>query len=245
VNIFSKIGKSIFAVYAIIIVALSHLIIIPAYFFVFIFLPKKNTPVNAHKVSRFWAWLLFTFFFIRTNIKGKEYIDPNQAYVFVSNHSSQLDIPLFARACTNTFRFLSKIEVTRIPLIGYIVKRIYITVDRKDRRDKVRSVEKMKSSLLDDGVSIVLFPEGTRNRSERPLLDFKDGAFRLAVETQLPIAVLTILNTREYLPANKFEMKPGVVRAIWSEPIQTKGLTLDDIPKLKELVKEVLLKNLG
>jgi 1-acyl-sn-glycerol-3-phosphate acyltransferase len=245
VNIFSKIGKSIFAVYAIIIVALSHLIIIPAYFFVFIFLPKKNTAVNAHKVSRFWAWLLFTFFFIRTNIKGKEYIDPNQAYVFVSNHSSQLDIPLFARACTNTFRFLSKIEVTRIPLIGYIVKRIYITVDRKDRRDKVRSVEKMKSSLLDDGVSIVLFPEGTRNRSERPLLDFKDGAFRLAVEAQLPIAVLTILNTREYLPANKFEMKPGVVRAIWSEPIQTKGLTLDDIPKLKELVKEVLLKNLG
>ena len=241
----SSVAKMFFAVYAIIIVALSHLVIIPTYFFVFIFLPKKSMAVNAHKVSRFWAWLLFTFFFIRTEIKGKELIKPDQAYIFVSNHSSQLDIPIFARACTNTFRFLSKIEVTRIPLMGYIVKRIYITVDRKDRGDRVKSVEKMKSSLLDEGVSVVLFPEGTRNRSEKPLLDFKDGAFRLAIEAQLPIAVLTILNTREYLPANKFEMKPGIVRAVWSEPIETKGLTLEDTPILKEKVKKLLLMNMN
>ncbi len=239
-----RIAKMSFAVYAIIIVALSHLVVIPAYFFVFIFLPKRSMAVNAHKVSRFWAWLLFTLFFIRTDIKGKDLIKPNQAYVFVSNHTSQLDIPLFARACSNTFRFLSKIEVTRIPLMGYIVKKIYITVDRKDRGDRVKSVEKMKSSLLDEGVSVVLFPEGTRNRSKKSLLEFKDGAFRLAIETQLPIAVLTVLNAKEYLPANKFEMKPGAVRAIWSKPIQTKGLTLKDIPALKEQVREVLLQNM-
>ncbi|HXB13794.1 MAG TPA: 1-acyl-sn-glycerol-3-phosphate acyltransferase, partial [Bacteroidia bacterium] len=76
------------------------------------------------------------------------------------------------------------------------------------------------------------------------LLEFKDGAFRLAIETQLPIAVLTVLNAKEYLPANKFEMKPGAVRAIWSKPIQTKGLTLKDIPALKEQVREVLLQNM-
>ncbi len=227
------------------IVALSHLIVIPAYFFVFIFLPEKSAPVNAHKVSRFWATLLFTCFFIRTDIKGKELINSNVAYIFISNHNSQLDIPLFARACSNTFRFLSKIEVTRIPLMGYIVKRIYITVDRKSREDRVKSVEKMKSSLLDERISVVLFPEGTRNRTDKPLLDFKDGAFRLAIDTQLPIAVLTILNTRDFLPATKFEMKPGIIHATWSEPIETKGLTANDVPMLKEKVKELLLKNLG
>ena len=201
-------------------------------------------PVNAHKVSRFWATLLFTCFFIRTEVKGKELIDPKRAYIFISNHNSQLDIPLFARACSNTFRFLSKIEVTKIPLLGYIVKRIYITVDRKSREDRVKSVEKMRSSLLDEKISIVLFPEGTRNRTHKPLLDFKDGAFHLAIDTQLPIAVLTILNTRDFLPATKFEMRPGTIHATWSKPIETKGLTTKDIPMLKEKVKELLLRNL-
>ena len=244
-NIFIKAAKFLFAIYAILIVVFSHLVVIPAYFFVFIFLPKKNLPVNAHKVSRFWATLLFTCFFIRTEVKGKKLIDPNKAYILITTHNSQLDIPLFARACSNTFRFLSKIEVTKIPLMGYIVKRIYITVDRKSREDRVRSVEKMKSSLLDEKISIVLFPEGTRNRTHKPLLDFKDGAFRLAIDTQLPIAVLTILNARDFLPATKFEMKPGTIHAKWSEPIETKGLTAKDVPMLKEKVKALLLKNLG
>ena len=161
------------------------------------------------------------------------------------NHTSQLDIPLFARACVNTFRFLSKIEVTKIPLMGYIVKRIYITVDRKKREDRVRSVEKMKYSLLTESVSVVLFPEGTRNRTEQPLIDLKDGAFRLAIDTQLPIAVLTILNAKEFIPAGKFELKPGTIRGIWSEPIETMGLTEKDVPMLKEKVRQLLLKNLG
>lgn len=237
--------KIIFAVYAILIVALSHIIVIPAYFFVFFFTSKKKVATNAHKVSRFWAWLLFTCFFIRTKISGKELIKPDQAYVFVCNHTSQLDIPLFARACVNTFRFLSKIEVTRIPLMGYIVKRIYITVDRKNREDRVKSVEKMRSSLLDENVSVVLFPEGTRNRGNEPLLEFKDGAFRLAIDTQLPIAVLTILNAKEFLPANEFGLRPGTLYAAWSEPIETKGMTVADVPRLKEMVKEQLLRNMG
>jgi 1-acyl-sn-glycerol-3-phosphate acyltransferase len=245
VNIFLKIAKAIFAVYAILIVALSCIIVVPAYLSIFNFFSKKKAPFIAHKVSRFWAKFLFTFFFIRIDIKGREYIKPEQAYIFVCNHSSSLDIPLFATACINTFRFLSKIEVTKFPIIGYVVKKLYITVDRKSRTDSVRSIEKMKSSLTEEGISVVLFPEGHRNTTNKPLLDFKDGAFRLAIETQLPIAVLTILNTRDFLPADEFGMKPGTIYAAWSEPIETKGLTLNDVPTLKEKVKEILLKNLA
>ncbi len=102
----------------------------------------------------------------------------------------------------------------------------------------------MKHSLLQEKISVILFPEGTRNRSQEPLLNFKDGAFRLAIETQLPIAVLTIFNTADFLPADAFEMKPGTVCAIWDEPIETKGLTMEDVPALKEKVRNILSGNI-
>lgn len=235
----------LFACYAIVVVIISCIIVIPCYLVVFNFFPKNSAPYTAHKLSRFWARFLFTFFFIRLDIKGKELIRPEQPYIFVCNHRSQLDIPLFAMACVNTFRFLSKIEVTRVPVFGYVVKKLYITVDRKDIRNRVTSFEDMKKSLLEEKISIILFPEGTRNRTEEPLLNFKDGAFRLAIETQLPMAVLTIYNTKEFLPVGKFEMKPGTIHAKWDEPIETKGLSLEDIPMLKEKVRDLLLDNLS
>jgi 1-acyl-sn-glycerol-3-phosphate acyltransferase len=221
---------------------LSFFIVMPCYVVIFSFMPKDGAPFRAHKVSRFWANLLFTCFFIRVDIKGAEFIKPEQAYIFVCNHRSQLDIPLFAIACKNTFRFLSKVEVTKIPLIGYVVKRLYITVDRKSKEDRAKSVIKMQDSLLKEKISVVLFPEGTRNRTAEPLIDFKDGAFRLAIETQLPIAVLTILNSGGFSPANKLmQLKPGTLKAVWTEPISTINMTTEDTPRLKEQVKQRIL----
>jgi len=209
-------------------------------------MPKDKAPFQAHKISRFWANLLFTCFFIRVDIKGMELINRNQAYVFVCNHRSQMDIPLFARACVNTFRFLSKIEATKIPFIGYVVKRLYITVDRKSKEDRAKSILRMQDSLLKEKISVVLFPEGTRNRTDQPLIDFKDGAFRLAIDTQLPVAVLTILNSGEFSPANKFmQLKPGKLKAIWTEPIPTINMTTEDVPKLKEQVRQRVLEVLA
>lgn len=244
-NIFIQFLKTIFGIYAILVVILSHFIVIPIYLFIFNVFSKERAPFLAHKISRFWASFLFAGFFIRVKVKGKEYIDPNQEYVFVCNHRSQLDIPLFARACKNTFRFLSKEEVARIPVLGYVVRKLYITVDRKSKEDRAKSIEKMKDSLLKEKISVVLFPEGTRNRTEAPLIDFKDGAFRLAIDTQLPIAVLTILNSGEFSPANKLlQLRPGTLKAVWSKPISTKGMTIADIPRLKEEVRKILLSKL-
>lgn len=232
---------TLFGLYAVIVVILSFFIVIPAYLVIFSFMSVNKAPFSAHKVSRFWAKLLFICFFIKIDIKGMEFIKPEQAYVFVCNHRSQLDIPLFARACVNTFRFLSKIEVTRIPLIGYVVKRLYITVDRKSKDDRAKSMIKMQDSLLREKISVVLFPEGTRNRTSEPLIGFKDGAFRLAIETQLPIAILAIFNSGNFSPANKFlQLRPGILKAAWLEPISTIGMTFADIPRLKEEVRQKL-----
>lgn len=236
---------TLFGLYALTVMVLSFFIVMPCYVVIFSFLPKSKAPFRAHKISRFWAKLLFTCFFIKVDIKGMELIKPDIAYVFVCNHRSQMDIPLFARACVNAFRFLAKIEVTKIPLIGYVVKRLYITVDRKSKDDRAKSFVKMQDSLLKEKISVVIFPEGTRNRTKETLIDFKDGAFRLAIETKLPIAVLTIFNSGEFSPANKFlQLKPGTLRAMWTEPIPTDKMTLDDVPRLKEQVRQRLLETL-
>lgn len=236
---------TLFGLYAVLVIILSFFIVIPSYFFVFWFVPADKAPFQAHKISRFWAGFLLTFYFIRVDVKGRELIKPEQPYVFICNHRSQLDIPLFARACVNTFRFLSKIEVTKIPLMGYIVGRIYITVDRKSKEDRAKSIIKMQDSLLKEKISVVLFPEGTRNRTPEPLIPFKDGAFRLAVDTQLPIATLVILNSASFSPANKFmQLKPGTLKAVWIEPISTINMTPADIPRLKEEVRQRILQTL-
>jgi 1-acyl-sn-glycerol-3-phosphate acyltransferase len=99
---------------------------------------------------------------------------------------------------------------------------------------------------LDEGISVFLCPEGTRNRYEEPpLLDFRDGAFRLAVATQTPIAALTVLNTgRKLSPLRPIELAPGTLHCMWSTPIETKGMTIEDIPALKEKVMQEMIAHL-
>ena len=116
--------------------------------------------------------------------------------------------------------------------------------DRKDKNDRARSMEAMKQSLR-DGVSIFICPEGTRNTTRAPLLDFRDGAFRIAIEAQVPIAVLTVINAEKLLsPLRPIELRPGTVEMVWSEPIPTKGMTMADIDRLKQLARDKMLQNL-
>lgn len=202
---------------------------------------KTAAPHVAHRLSRFWAALLFFFFFIRADIKNKQLIRKDVTYVFIANHLSMLDIPMYARSCKNTFRFLAKAELTKIPLMGFIIKNLYITVNRADKTDRSKSLEKMKASL-NDNISVFIAPEGTRNKTDKPLLDFKEGAFRLAIETQKPLAILTVINTKQHLPPGQLlQMSPGTLKAVWSDPIETKGMTEKDIKPLMELARNKML----
>jgi len=212
---------------------------------IFLLLPAKRAPHVAHACNRAWAFVLHVFFLAPYSVRGKEKIDPKRTYVFIANHQSQLDIPLFARACKNTFRFLAKAELTKIPLLGYLIKKTYITVDRKDSRDRNRSIELMKRSL-DEGISVFICPEGTRNREREPVvMDFRDGAFRLAVLSGAPIAVLIVYDSADLLsPKRPLELRPGLLRAEWSEVIETKGMTLEDVPALKDRVRNAMIGKL-
>jgi 1-acyl-sn-glycerol-3-phosphate acyltransferase len=206
---------------------------------------KKHGPVIAHQyISRNWARTLFFFFGVRLKVKNKHLLDKKQTYVFVANHLSQLDIPADAIATDHSFKFLAKEELTKIPIMGYIIRNLYITVNRKDKIARARSMENMQRQIR-DGISVFIFPEGTRNKGNEPLLDFRDGAFRLAIEAQVPVAVLTLLNTGKLLSPNRaIELSPGTIECVWSEPVPTDGMTLDDIPQLKEKVIGLMIANL-
>ena len=235
--------RFLFFFYALVMLVPAFLLFMIFYFLVFSLLPGTRAPHVAHRyVTRNGAMILFALLFIRVKFKNKNLVDPGKTYVFIANHQSQLDIPAFARSCTNTFRFLAKAELMKVPVLGYIIRKLYISVNRSDKSDRARSMENMMASLREN-VSVFICVEGTRNRTDKPLLEFKDGAFRLAIESQLPLAVLTVKDSKKLLDSNRhFEMSPGTIHCEWSSPIDTRGMTADDLPRLKQMARELMLK---
>lgn len=244
--IFIRILKCLFGIYAAIVFGVMLLVCFIEYLFVFLLFSKERSPHIAHKIISIpWAKMLSWLFFIPAKIKNKNFIDPKKTYVFIANHRSLIDIPIYALSNTNTLRFLAKAELTKIPMMGYIIKRLYLSVNRTDRADRNRSIEIMRKSL-DEGISVFLCPEGTRNKEiNPPLLDFRDGAFRLAILTKTPLAALTLLNSGEKLNSKRpLEFCPGAIYAIWDKPIETSEMTLADLPLLKEMVRTKMIAHL-
>lgn len=241
----SRIFRNLYGIYALLVFALSFFIVLPCYFLVFTFSRKDSAPRLAHRgVSRPWAGALSFLFGIRVRVQNRELLDPDATYVFVSNHRSLLDIPAYALACRNTFRFLAKQELTRIPGMGWIIRKLYISVNRKDKAARLRSMDCMIQSLK-GGISVFICPEGTRNKSTAPLLDFHDGAFRVAIEAQVPLAVMTIVNSEKLLsPLHPIALSPGRIDCIWDRPIPTTGMTQQDIPRLREMARQLMTKHL-
>lgn len=237
--------RMLFGIYAMIVFLITLLISTTCYFFVFTFIKKEKAPFIAHHyISRTWAGTILILFGIRTVVKNRELLDPKATYVFIANHLSQLDIPAYAVATKHPIRFLAKSELTKLPLMGYIIKRLYVSVDRKDKAARARSMENMIASLQ-EGISVFICPEGTRNKTNEPLLPFHDGAFRLAIQSQLPLACMVIKNTDKLLsPLRPIELSPGAITCEWCKPFPTKGMNIDDLPALKAAVVEEMTKHL-
>lgn len=184
---------------------------------------------------------------IWVSIKGREHIRGDKGYVIIGNHNSDYDI--FINSTTlpwsSVFCFLSKVEIGQIPVFGIIAKNLTVLVDRTSMTSRVKSMRKMKE-VLESGKSVWIFAEGTRNKSSNPLLPFKDGAFKLAVEMKVPIIVSTLVGIRHINNAKeKIDLAPGIVRCYFEEPISTEGITSSDIEPLKERVRNLMLQRLN
>ncbi len=241
-----RIARTIFGVYAALIFFITLILAFIGYVIIFVLTKKEKAPFIAHAyISRNWSKVIFLFYGIKIDVKNPELLEEKQTYVFISNHRSQLDIPAYAVATKHTIRFLAKAELTKIPFLGYIIKRLYISVNRKDKAARAQSMENMMQSLK-DGISVFICPEGTRNKGNEPLLPFHDGAFRLAIQAQVPIAILVIKNSGNLLsPLRPIELSPGKITCQWCKPLTTSGMTEDDLPILKEKAIKVMLDQLS
>ena len=140
----------------------------------------------------------FTFSGVRRIIKGKEHFKKGQNYVVVCNHNSFMDVPLSVTAVPPN-KTIAKVEMAKIPVFGLIYKRGSVLVDRKNEESRRNSFLKMKA-VLEMGLHMCIYPEGTRNKTSQRLQRFHDGAFRLAVETKKPIIPALIFYTNIVLP---------------------------------------------
>lgn len=192
------------------------------------------------KMARLWAkFILFGMGFYYKVEKSQE-LDPNKSYMIVANHTSMADIMLMLAVIKNPFVFVGKKELSKIPLFGFFYKRTCILVDRscsKSRMEVFNSAEKR----IKRGLSVCIFPEGGVPSDEKIVLDtFKDGAFRLAIEHQIPILPITFGDNKKRFSYTFFSGTPGIMRVKIHSLVQTLGKKGVDRKEIKEEVYEII-----
>jgi len=193
--------------------------------------------------ARRWAQLILICMGYFWVVKRLTKLDKNQPYVIIANHSSELDIMLMYLMVPSPFVFIGKKELAKKPLFGYFYKRTNILVDRKSLASK-RDVLKNAAKKLNEGVGVCIFPEGGIPDPEWMLAPFKAGAFKLAIDAQLPILPITFPDNKHHF-ANFFDGGyPGRLRATIHPPIATTGMTESDIPSLSNKCYTILLDEL-
>ena len=175
-------------------------------------------------------------------IKKQQKIVRDKSYMLVANHTSMTDIMLMLRTSPNPFVFVGKKELAKIPVFGFFYKRVCILVDRSNAKSRT-AVYKRAQARLNNGLSICIFPEGGVPEDETILLDtFRDGAFRLAIEYQIPLVPITFADNKKRYPFRFFAGSPGKMRVLVHEFFTTEGLKPEDKLVLKENTYK-LIKN--
>jgi 1-acyl-sn-glycerol-3-phosphate acyltransferase len=193
-----------------------------------------------------WSWIFSMLTFIRYQYYGRENFKKGKSYIYVSNHTSFLDIPGIRMAIPGQFRPLAKKELKKIPVFGWIAQAATIIVDRSSPESRKKSIDRLKKALK-DGISILIFAEGTQNRTKELLQPFHDGAFRIAVDTQQPILPMVVIGAGRLMPPGTINLKPGNIKIVVGKEIATQGLNAKDIPQLKQetfdAMKAMIIQN--
>lgn len=202
--------------------------------------PASQRLVFIYRVHRGWIgfWEAMTHMHFRTH--GLEALQADQAYMIVANHTNILDIPFAGSVMMHPFKSLVKRELLQIPFLGWIISQISIPVSRSDQQSRKQSLQNMVEALK-TGTSILVFPEGTRNRSEDRLTRFYPGAFIVAVRAQKPILPIIITGTRDMQPVGTIQFHPGEGHLYALDPVPTTGLTEADVPDLIQSVRLTMM----
>ncbi|MES2410921.1 MAG: lysophospholipid acyltransferase family protein [Bacteroidota bacterium] len=212
--------------------------------FLFISILKEKWYPYFFVMARIWAKIILLGMGFRVQLETEQETIEGKSYMFVANHTSMTDIMLMLSVVKNPFVFVGKKELTKIPLFGFFYKRTCILVDRKSSKSRMAVFERAQKKI-DQGFSVCIFPEGGVPLDESIVLDeFKDGAFRLAIDHHLPIVPLTFADNKKRFSYTFFSGSPGKMRVKIHHFFETATLKHEDKKTLKEEVHKVILKQL-
>ena len=190
--------------------------------------PEPKKTVYVFRIFRAWMKFFFVFSGVRRKHVGWEHFRKGENYVVVCNHNSFMDVPLSSPGIPGVNKTIAKTEMSKIPIFGMIYKRGSVLVDRKSEESRRLSYMKMKQ-VLDMGMHMCIYPEGTRNKTAEPLQRFHDGAFRLAVETKKQVVPSLIFFTKEVLPRKAFFFWPRRVEMHFLPPVVVENKTVGEL----------------
>ncbi|RCT53685.1 1-acyl-sn-glycerol-3-phosphate acyltransferase [Winogradskyella sp. KYW1333] len=191
------------------------------------------------KIARFWAKFILIGMGFNYKIIRNQKSEPKKSYMFIANHTSMVDIMLMLVSVKNPFVFVGKKELAKIPLFGFFYKRTCILVDRSSAKSR-QAVFLRAQKRLKQGLSICIFPEGGVPEEHVVLDSFKDGAFRLAINHQIPIVPMTFYDNKKRFSYTFFSGGPGRMRARIHEFLSTESLTIEDTKALNEKSRKII-----
>ncbi len=199
----------------------------------------SRTGNSVHIVARIWSKSILYVSGIKVEVRGIDNIDPTRSYIYMSNHQSNFDIPVLLGCLPIQFRWLAKVELFRIPIFGRAMRGAgYVQIDRSNRESAFKSIEEVAAKMK-DGVSAMIFPEGTRSANDH-LGPFKKGGFIMAVDSAVPIVPVALNGTRSIMAKGRLRIHPGNVVLTIMKPIETSGYTRETKDDLIESVHSVI-----
>ncbi len=239
--IFKYIFWTLYRIWFYVLIALPIIVLMPI---LLLSISREQWYPQFFKLARFWAKFILIGMGFNYKVLRQQTPEKSKSYMFIANHTSMADIMLMLVAIKNPFVFVGKKELANIPLFGFFYKRTCILVDRSSSKSR-QAVFLRAQRRLESGLSICIFPEGGVPDDESIVLDdFKDGAFRLAINHQIPVVPLSFLDNKRRWSYTFFSGGPGKMRAVIHTFLETKGMTIEDTKKLNEDARNVILTEL-
>ena len=242
-NVFKNIFGRVWALWGIISFIVTFLIFYLPSMITWLIPDRKGQSIFI-SIARLWMKIWLRLVGCPVTVKGKEHFKPGETYIITCNHNSMMDVPLSSPFIPGPNKTIAKSSFAKIPFFGFYYMKGSVLVDRKSEKSRIGSFEKMKN-VLQKGIHMCIYPEGTRNRTEDPLKKFHGGAFKLAVSNGNLIIPAVIFNTRKVMPLNKtFFLWPHRLQFHFLEAVPVDEQTAEQLKeKVFSLMKEYYEKN--
>lgn len=220
-------------------VALTFYIMYPLFYY------NTRKESRYHRVAnlrKIWCDLGFILGFYSYRAEYEVNVDFSKPMIIVANHTSYLDTPLICTIISGNYHFMGKVELLKNPVLRIFFQTIDVPVDRSNRIASYRALKKVEENVK-NGLSLILYPEGTMSKNPPQMGEFKAGAFKLAVDTKVPILPISFLNNYKLMKGSglKYGSRPGIMRAYVHKPISTEGLsTAEDLENLSKQIFNTL-----